>query len=228
MDFFRFPHTPHILWLGQGQPRDDKILEPTAVKDLLSDELLVEEKVDGANIGFSVTPEGELQVQNRGTYLHPDRSHAQFKPLWQWLKPRQEELALALWPNLILFGEWCYARHSIEYDDLPDWYLAFDVYDREQMQFWDSARRNTLLQSLNLKPVPKLACGIFALGELKSLLGQSRVGSHPMEGLVVRRETNGITKDRAKLVRAQFTQAIEEHWSKGAIHKNQLGKGAHV
>ncbi|NLZ78249.1 MAG: DNA ligase, partial [Gammaproteobacteria bacterium] len=26
-DFFRFPHTPHIDWLGEGMPRDDKVLD---------------------------------------------------------------------------------------------------------------------------------------------------------------------------------------------------------
>ncbi|MCB1048668.1 MAG: RNA ligase family protein [Calditrichaeota bacterium] len=227
-EFFRFPHTPHVAWLGQGQPRDDKVLEPKAVAVLLSTKLLIEEKVDGANIGFSTTQDGELQIQNRGAYLQSDRCHPQFKPLWSWLKARQDKLATALWPNLMLFGEWCYARHSIEYDNLPDWFLAFDVYDRELKRFWDSERRNTLLKSLDLTPVPELARGRFTLGELKVLLSQSHVGSQPMEGLVVRHEANGITKNRAKLVREQFTQAIEEHWSKGPIHKNQLGKGAHV
>ncbi|MGV3590570.1 MAG: DNA ligase, partial [Gammaproteobacteria bacterium] len=27
-EFFRFPHTPHIAWLGAGMPRDDKVLAP--------------------------------------------------------------------------------------------------------------------------------------------------------------------------------------------------------
>jgi hypothetical protein len=27
-DFFRFPHTPHIVWLGQGMPCDDKAQAP--------------------------------------------------------------------------------------------------------------------------------------------------------------------------------------------------------
>ena len=35
-DFFRFPHTPHIAWLGQGTPRDDKVLSPDEVVLLLS------------------------------------------------------------------------------------------------------------------------------------------------------------------------------------------------
>ena len=28
--------------------------------------------------------------------------------------------------RLILFGEWCAAQHSLDYETLPDWFLAFD------------------------------------------------------------------------------------------------------
>ena len=33
--------------------------------------------------------------------------------------------------KFILFGEWCYAQHSIFYDRLPDWFLGFDIYDKD-------------------------------------------------------------------------------------------------
>src|SRR5690606_2076140 len=49
-EFFRFPQTPHLAWLGEGQPRDDKVLTPDEVDALLAGEVVVEEKVDGANI----------------------------------------------------------------------------------------------------------------------------------------------------------------------------------
>lgn len=223
--FFRFPHTPHIAWLGKGQPRDDKVLLPAEAHALLSCELLVEEKVDGANLGLSTTPEGELLAQNRGSYLDPERSHPQFKPLWPWLKPRREALAVALWPNLILFGEWCLAVHSVHYTRLPDWFLGFDVYDREAKAFLDSTARNALLKGVGLQPVPQLDRGHMTLDRLRSLLGSSRLGVGPMEGLVVRRESSGRNLDRAKLVRTEFTQAIEEHWSKGPLVRNELAAG---
>ena len=84
-EFFRFPHTPHLAWLGAGQPRDDKVLSPEEAREILSGEVVVEEKVDGANLGLSVDDDGELRVQNRGTYLDLNTSHAQFKPLRRWL-----------------------------------------------------------------------------------------------------------------------------------------------
>ncbi len=224
-DFFRYPHTPHLAWLGEGQPRDDKVLGRQEADDLLSGDVVVEEKVDGANLGFSVGEDGELRAQNRGTYLARARAHAQFRPLWSWIAPREHDLVDALWPDLILFGEWCVAVHSVRYDRLPDWFLGFDVYDRAAGRFWDTTRRDELLERLGLAPVPRLAAGQFSLEALVDLLDGSRVGSVPMEGLVVRREAKGWNVARAKLVRATFTQDIEEHWSRGPLRKNALVGG---
>ena len=113
MTFFRFPHTPHIAWLGHERPRDDKVLRPDEVRDFLAHEVVVEEKVDGANLGFSLDEHGTLCAQNRGTYLSLDMGHGQWKALRRWLLPRAQQLAGALFPDLMLFGEWCYAIHSV-------------------------------------------------------------------------------------------------------------------
>lgn len=221
-DFFRFPHTPHLAWLGAGSPRDDKVLAPAEVAELLAHPLVVEEKVDGANLGFSVSEDGELRAQNRGSYLAKDSAHPQFKPLWPWLARHHDALVDALWPDLMLFGEWCHAVHSIRYDHLPDWFLGFDVYDRSVGEFWDSARRDTLLRSLGLSAVPRLGHGHFDLRLLTATLGRSALTDGPMEGLVVRHELGGRTLARAKLVNAAFTQAIDAHWSKGTLIRNTL------
>ncbi|HBL31431.1 MAG TPA: DNA ligase [Acidobacteria bacterium] len=224
-EFFRFPHTPHLAWLGAGSPRNDKVLTPAEAEELLAGEVVVEEKVDGANIGFSTTESGELRVQNRGSYLGRSPVHPQFRPLWSWLPAREEELANALWPNLMLFGEWCYAIHSVSYGRLPDWFLGFDIYDRETSTFWATARRDALLASLQLHPVPHLARGHFSTPDLSRILaGPSRLGGDMMEGVVVRQEAGSCTTARAKLVRAEFAQAIEEHWSRGVLRRNRLAE----
>ena len=67
--FFRFPHTPHLAWLGNGTPRDDKVLSPFEANALLAGDVVVEEKVDGANLGFSLGAPGQLRAQNRGHFL---------------------------------------------------------------------------------------------------------------------------------------------------------------
>lgn len=220
-DFFKFPHTPHLAWLSSHSPRQDKVLSPADAREFLSAEVLVEEKVDGANLGISVSPSGELRAQNRGSYLGP-RAHPQFQPLWPWLEARREQLVQALGSRLILFGEWCFAVHSVHYDALPDWFLAFDVYDRHASRFWSSQRRDALVEALGLAHVPVIARGRFSLESIQKLLGPSRLAPVPMEGLYVRRDQGDFLDARAKLVRAEFVQAIEEHWSSRPMQRNGL------
>lgn len=224
--FVRFPHTPHLAWLGDRQPRDDKVLAPGEARELLSHDVVVEEKVDGANVGFSVDEHGGLRAQNRGTYVSLESCQGQWKPLKRWAQTRSPALADALGPNLMLFGEWCYAVHSVRYTRLPDWFLAFDVYDRTTGHFWSTARRDALASTLGLAVVPRLGAGRFNLSRLEALLANSRLADCPAEGLYVRQDAGGRLVVRAKLVRREFVQAIDEHWSKKPLVTNALGVDA--
>lgn len=222
-NFFRFPHTPHLIWLGEGQPRDDKILSSNAATELLAGEVVVEEKVDGANIGFSTSDGCELLVQSRGDWLQPKHTSPQFRPLWAWLAARKSALLSALYPDLILFGEWCYAQHSINYMALPDWFLGFDVYDQHTANFWEPKRRDELLKQINLFSVPTITTGHFTVSSLSALLvASSGLGHESLEGIVIRQTKNGYTRNRAKLVHPNFTQTITTHWSRRSIVRNKL------
>lgn len=224
-EFFRFPHTPHLAWLGPGTARDDKVLSPPEVRELLSGEVVVEEKVDGANLGLSLDPDGRLRAQNRGKYIEHERAAPQFRPLARWLAEHSERLASALTSDLMLFGEWCYAVHSVRYTRLPDWFVAFDVYDRKAAQFWSVRRRDDLARRAGVPVVPMLARGRFDLAGVRALLGPSRLGDTPAEGVYVRREDDDWLLGRAKLVRPEFVQAIGEHWSKRRLETNALARG---
>ena len=221
--FLKFPHTPHLAWLGTDRPREDKILSDEECTAFLKGEIVVEEKVDGANVGFSVGPNGRIRVQNRGAYLGPG-AHPQFEPLWGWLASRECSLVEALGEHLMLFGEWCFAVHSVRYDRLPDWFLAIDVYDRRGERFWSSPRRDALLRTLSIAPVPCLDRGRFDLDRLQALTASagSAVGTGSVEGLYLRREDQDQLLGRAKLVRPEFGKGIDEHWSKCEIKRNRL------
>lgn len=222
-DFFRFPHTPHLAWLGAGQPRDDKVLSAPEVKAFLAGPVVVEEKMDGANLGVSLDEEGNLVFQNRGQFL--DLPYVgQFARLPRWLESESDKLFDALSPQLIAFGEWCAAQHSLEYTLLPNWWLVFDVYDREAGRFWSSTRRNAWAKRYGLSTVPQVASDACDLSQLKAILAthRSRYRSGPMEGIVVRSENGLWLQNRAKLVRADFTQSIGEHWRGRTIRWNRL------
>ncbi len=226
-EFFRFPHTPHLAWLGDGEPRDDKVMAKADVAAFLALDVVVEEKVDGANLGFSLSPEGELRVQNRGQYLHPPYA-GQFARLAAWLSTNAETIRDALIANtsggLMLFGEWCTAKHSLAYDRLPDWFLLFDIYETAGKMFWSSSRRDSLAQRLGLATVPRLAAGRYTLSQLKAMLNDepSRLRSGTLEGVLMRRESPTECLQRAKLVRADFAQGIDNHWRSRPIEWNRL------
>jgi ATP-dependent RNA circularization protein (DNA/RNA ligase family) len=221
-DFCKFPHTPHLIWLGEGIPRSDKVMTSTEVGHFLAGEVVVEEKVDGSNLGIFVDTEGRLRAQSRGNYLAPGRSHAQWNPLWSWLAQREDTLQEGLAEDLMLFGEWCYARHSIAYDALPDWFLGFDVFDTRSRQFWSVTRRNRWLHERLLNPVPEVKRGRLQIDQLYSLLGASSLGSYRMEGIYLRKDQGEWLQTRAKVVNATFHQQIEEHWKKRRLVPNEL------
>lgn len=223
-DLFRFPHTPHLSWLGAGEPRDDKVLSPAEARELLSLTVIVEEKLDGANLGFSVSADGRLLAQNRSHYVAEPYA-GQFSRLRSWLPAHEKALQEALGPNLMAFGEWCAARHSLTYEYLPDWWLLFDVYDRSEQRFWSTASRNQWATKLGLATVPTLTHGHFTAGDLAQMLeaGGSAFSTGPLEGVVLRSEDDTWLKARAKLVRADFTQSIESHWRGRALEWNRLG-----
>lgn len=222
-DFFRFPHTPHLAWLGEGTPRNDKVLPPAEAKALLAGEVVVEEKLDGANLGLSLAPDGTLRAQNRGQYLAEPQA-GQFSRLPAWLALHGEDLLAVLEPDLILFGEWCAARHSLDYATLPDWFLLFDVYDRNAGRFWSSARRDALAKQAGLTIVPLIWRGKTTLRALQSLVmaTPSRYRNGPLEGVVIRRESARWCEARVKLVLPNFTQAIDRHWRHQPLKWNRV------
>ncbi len=59
----------------------------------------------------------------------------QWKKLEEWIDQRQSRLFDVLLDQYILFGEWCYATHSVYYGRLSDYFIGFDVYDKETSRF---------------------------------------------------------------------------------------------
>jgi RNA ligase len=217
----KFPSTPHLTWLGNNKVRDNKILNSDEVRAFISQTIVVEEKIDGANLGLSFDKSGKMLFQNRGNWL-TGKFIGQWDGLRGWAAKRETLLRKKLPAGHILFGEWCFAKHSVYYEYLPDWFLVFDVFETSTGKFWNSTQRNSLAESAKLAVVPEVARGVFDLHQLLTLLQTlSCFGDVPCEGLYLRREQDWL-EERAKLVRPEFTQSITEHWSRHCISPNHL------
>ena len=201
--------------------RGDKVMSESERNHFLQHDLFVEEKVDGANLGISFDTEGNIRAQNRGAYLQLP-SMGQWKKLDDWLKQKTEKLFEYLTDRFILFGEWCYARHSVFYNFLPDWFLGFDLYDKQANRFLSCERRNEIFRMIKIQQVPALGHGHFTLMELRELLSQSKISDHPAEGLYFRFDQGDWLGQRAKIVNPTFIQSVESHWTAGPIKPNIL------
>lgn len=223
-DFFKFTSTYHLFDCGGTVTRTDKVFSPDQGKKFYNEPVVIEEKVDGANIGFSLSKEGDILVQNRGNYI-TSSSHPQFKLLDRWLRQHEDALFELLIKGYILFGEWCYAKHTIRYDRLPDWFLAFDIWDIHQRKFLSRQRRHQLLEPLHIAEVHMIGEFAVTRPKLEHMLlhTQSQYHDGPIEGLYMRLDgPEGYLIDRAKIVRPGFIQSIEEHWTKQTLVRNSL------
>jgi ATP-dependent RNA circularization protein (DNA/RNA ligase family) len=223
-DFYKFPSTPHLATLPGVEIRGDKVLTEPERDEFLRHEIIVEEKMDGANLGISFDAEGYVRARNRGAYLRLPGS-GQWRKLGEWLALRTDVLFENLSDRYILFGEWCYAQHSIFYNRLPDWFLGFDIYEREACRFLSSEQRDRLLEKMHISKVPGLARGRFSVSGLKKLLLQSTLANQPAEGLCLRFDEGDWLGQRAKLVQPAFIQAVGQHWSRSLIRPNRLAAG---
>lgn len=219
--YYKFPSTPYIFLDNSIKKKKKNYLSDSEVEDFLSNKITIEEKIDGANLGISFDDAGNVLLQNRGEFLKKPFC-GQWKPLKQWINLHQDELFDVLTDRYILYGEWCYACHSVKYDRLPDWFLAFDIYDKHNQRFLSVQKRNNIISATTLSVVPYLGFGVWTKEELKSFFSISKVGSANNEGIYLRLDNDDWLLKRAKMVRPEFRQQIGEHWSRKALQKNVL------
>jgi atypical dual specificity phosphatase len=195
--------------------------------------VVAEEKVDGANLGFSLSKDYEVKAQNRSHWVCAS-SHSQFKGLDKWLDEHSWALCRLLAPEEeVLFGEWCYARHSVPYTRLPGYFIAFDIYNKRSGQFASVDERNRRLEGLEIPIVPTLARKVFGSRDELLALPESRSAYYDgfVEGAYLRvDEVEGAggsggglhNSFRGKLVRPDFIQGIKEHWQSRTVERNGL------
>jgi hypothetical protein len=220
----KFPRTPHLSG-SRVQPGDES-LEIVDVRELLGQFVVVAEKVDGANAAISFGPGGELCLQSRGHFLTGGPRERQFDLFKAWAARFATELYVVLGSRYVLYGEWVFAKHTIFYDQLPHYFLAFDVLDTEAMRFLSASRRNCLLDGSPVCTVPVVWSGkLTNISLLTSCLGPSKLKSPQwkqhlgeqcqVEGLdeaTVRRETDSTSLMEGLYVKVESTDDVEARY----------------
>lgn len=231
----KFPRTSHILNLGAAT-RDDKVLGTSdlarIVGSVSSDEdrspnLVIEEKMDGANMGIFISKSTyKIIAQNRSHFVS-SKYHPQFSPLDRWMDNHSQDLWQILEPGRhILYGEWLYAVHSVEYTTLPGWFIAYDLFDKKTQSFVSRQVLAEKLAQTSIPHVPVVHHGpINNIEQIKAMVdGPSAFNEAKREGIVVRVQDskNERLVMRAKLVRSDFI-AGNERWNKSSkLQTNKL------
>src|SRR5206468_2735500 len=157
------PRTPHLAG-SRFQPGDDdlKVIGREALEGF---QMIVEEKLDGSNSGVSFDAAGCLVLQSRGHVLTGGPGERQFDLLKRWANHHTAVLREILGQRYVMYGEWLFARHTIPYDQLPHYFLEFDMLDRESGEFLSTERRRALLAGGPIASVPVL--GMAAAGAIE-------------------------------------------------------------
>ncbi|CAD2220857.1 dual specificity phosphatase [Angomonas deanei] len=222
----KFPRTRHLINLGAAT-RDDLVLDRHDLDHFLRTPIYVEEKIDGANFGISIDPTTyQIVCQNR-SHVVSSGYHPQFGKLTPWLAEHSAELYQLLVPGReVLYGEWLVAQHSIHYTKLPDYFIAFDLFDKFTNTFASRPVLEQRLQECTTIPVIRLiAHRTFEdKAQLAALVNTvSDYYDGKVEGVYLRICEGDVTLDRAKIVRNDFI-AGNDHWTKKQMVTNIVVK----
>lgn len=208
-----YPRTPY-LW--REDPDEADAVVPDCESDTwLAEPVVVEEKLDGANVSLWLDS-GAVRVASRGGADGMDRA-GQLGRLRAWACERHPALTQLLDDGCAVYGEWLWLEHSVAYDRLPDWLVVLDLWTPGRGLLDLGARDRATIEAGLLVP-PRLFEGVLHTSEaLRGLIGPSRFGHQPMEGVVLRRADGA----RCKVVRPGFSRKPDSEW-RGAPRTNRL------
>lgn len=233
--FIKYPRTRHLE--GSRLQPGDSSSDQVKLSSLTDGTFVWEEKLDGANSAVSFDASGKMILQSRGHVLNGGAREAQFNMFKQWAAAHEEVLYLTLSDRYIMFGEWCYAKHTVFYDALTHYFYEFDIYDKTTGEWLDTPARHAMLKDTPVVSVPVVHVGkLDSIKAVKSYITPSlyktpawalnlvnQAISHDLdvdrilnetepsnlaEGLYLKNEKNGVVIGRYKFVRADFHQTI--------------------
>jgi hypothetical protein len=126
--------------------------------------------------------------------------------------------------GMVIYGEWMYAVHSIEYDNLDDYLMIFAVYDNKWLSWNDVVDWSNLL---NLHHVPVVKKNIVFKTEqemqnITTKLAQKAISQgHEVIVLRLSNSFKDFSKSTAKYVREGHVQT-NKHWKFQKIKVQKL------
>ncbi len=204
---YKYPKTFHVPWSPHSNNRD---LKHTTMSYFYKRPVVVTEKMDGEN-----------------TTLYRDGLHARSidsansnHPSRDWVKAVWGTIRHDIPEGMRICGENLYAKHSIYYNNLPSYFMVFNIWKGDKCLNW--AETIEWCDLLNLNLVPVLYHGLYDEKLIHDIWTDLPYES---EGYVIRIEEefyrDDFWKSIAKYVRPNHVQTTE-HWLNKDIIPNGL------
>lgn len=151
--YVKYPRTNHLPW-SEGIHNDDRIIP--SLKGFENEEVVVTVKMDGEN---TTMYSDHIHARSLDSLNHPSRN---------WVKNFWNEISFQIPERWRICGENLYAKHSIEYNDLPSYFMGFSVWnEKNECLNWDETLE--WFQLLGITPVKELYRGPFDIEKIKSI-----------------------------------------------------------
>ena len=208
----KYPRTYHHP-LSLHQTSDDKIAKDFS-KHLLEEtngDIVITVKMDGENFtGYSEY----CHARSLDSGNHESRT---------WAKTFHfQKIAYNLPEGMRYCAENLYAKHSIAYDNLESYLMAFQIWDKHTCLSWDDTKE--WFDMLELPYITEIYRGPYNESIIESLFQDAIKTGH--EGIVVRSsqafEYKDFNRRVCKLVRPDFIAGGGQHWRFKKIEVNGL------
>lgn len=219
MNSSKYLRTFHLPF-SPGATSDDKI--SNHVNDLLNVPIVITEKCDGSN--SSLEQEGCFARTHSGAPIHPS---------FDGLKALHASVKYKIPESIQLFGEWLYALHSIAYEELPGYFLLFNVRELNNNVWLSWEEVELWAQEIGVPTVPVLFKGIIDSEKnlqklVESFMIEPSKCGGIREGVVVRIQNKFLDNEFStcvqKCVRKNHVSPNNDHWKHKEIVKNGLYK----
>lgn len=198
----------HLPWSPGATEDDVRLID---VANFIGKEVVVTEKMDGEN---TTMYSDHIHARSLDSAHHPSRT---------WVKAFHATLNRDIPEGWRVCGENLFARHSIAYDALPSYFMAFSIWnaDNEALS-WDETLE--WCELLGLTTVPVLYRGVWDERAIRNLYNPSEDAGR-MEGYVVRVAGaipyKAFGESVAKFVRRDHV-TTSTHWMQEQIIPNGL------
>lgn len=206
MNRHKYPSTAHLPW-SPGATDSDIFLAPSVFE---GEEVVMTEKMDGENCNMY---RDHIHARSLDSRHHPSRD---------WIKNFHAKIKYRIPEGWRICGENLYAEHSIRYEELPSYFMAFSIWNEENEALsWDETVE--WCEELGIEHVPVLWRGEYDLETIREV--EEGLDLDQQEGYVLR-TSEGFSYDEfqsslGKWVRPNHVQT-DEHWMHQEVTPNGL------